>query len=69
MKLTLTSAFQSLAKMAGHVLMKPIDITVCAPTASSAPTVRPTLTNACRHLVFKGGKYLSQSHLNDYEEL
>ena len=69
MKLTSMSVFQIHVKTVGDVLMRLIDTTACVLTASSGATVRPTLMNACQHLVFMGGKIVSPSFKNRNMEL
>lgn len=61
MTLTSMSAFQTHAKIVGNVLMRPIDTTACVLMASRDSTVKPTLMNACRCLVFMEGTDFSWS--------
>ncbi|KAG7230164.1 hypothetical protein INR49_009884 [Caranx melampygus] len=60
-KLISTSVLQTHVKIVGDVLMRLIDTTAHVLMASLGSTVRPTLMNACQHLVFTGAVWMGYS--------
>lgn len=69
MKITLMSVFPTRAKMVEDVLMRLIDTAACVLMASLGSTVRPTLMNACQHLVFMGGTDFSPSFKTETQQI